>query len=203
MESQSKRSMRNYLVSMDLQLQVLSRSFIYVCLMVMVSIGIILYPLIRDMLFDNDLERQYQAAQTFLSLAKWLVPAILLLLVLFVVHLAVITHRICGPLVNFTHTFDRLAEGDLTRRVRLRKGDYLTRECERINRMIDGLSGIVDRLLADHRRLTATLEELKEKVQGNEAQEKIEQGLELIRQEAAYVSQTLDCFKTSSQGGAK
>lgn len=182
-----KRSYRNYLVSRDLQLHLISQSFIYVCIMVLVSIGIILYPLIHDILFLDDLDRQYQAAQTFLSLVKWLIPTILLLLVLFMGHLIVITHRICGPLVNFVHTFDRLAQGDLTRKVHLRKGDYLSSECERINHMIDGISDII------------TLQDIKEQVNGIDTKEKIEVLLEMIRQEAKHIADTLAYFRTGDK----
>jgi methyl-accepting chemotaxis protein len=191
-----KRSFRNFLVSKDLQLRLLSQSFIYVCIMVLVSIGIILYPLIHDILFLDDLDHQYQAAQTFLSIVKWIIPAVLLLLVLFMVHLLVITHRICGPLVNFAHTFDRLAQGDLTRKVHLRNGDYLSSECEKINHMIDGISGIITRLQGDHHKLMITLQDTKEQVNGIDTKEKIEALLEMISQEAKHIADTLACFKT-------
>lgn len=191
-----KRSFRNYLVSRDLQLHLLSQSFIYTCIMVLVSIGIILYPLIHDILFLDDLDRQYQAAQTFLSLVKWIIPAILLLLVLFMAHLIIITHRICGPLVNFAHTFDRLARGDLTRKVHLRNGDYLSSECEKINHMIDGISDIINRLQGDHHKLMITLQDIKEQVNGIDTKEKIEVLLEMISQEAKHIADTLACFKT-------
>jgi methyl-accepting chemotaxis protein len=190
-----KRSFRNYLLCKDLQLHVLAQSFVYVSAMVMAAIGIILYPLIRDMTTLEDMERQYEAAQTLLSLAKWLVPAILTLLVLFMGHLLIITHRICGPLVNFTHTFNRLAEGDLTRKVHLRDGDYLRNECERINHMIDGISGLVNRLRADHGKLMITLQDLKERANDIDTKEKIEAALEMIRQEARYLSDSLSRFK--------
>jgi methyl-accepting chemotaxis protein len=194
-----KRSFRNYLVSKDLQLHLLSRSFIYACVVALASMGIILYPLIRDILFLDDLERQYEAAQTFLSLVKWLIPAILLLLVLFMGHLIVITHRICGPLVNFGHTFDRIARGDLTRKVHLRKGDFLINECEKINHMIDGISGIISHLQDDHQRLAITLQGIKEQVTDIDTKEKIEVPLEMIRQEAKYIADTLTCFKKENQ----
>ena len=182
-----KRSFRNYLINKDLQLHLLSRSLIYVSIMILSSVGIILYPLIHDILFLDDLDRQYRAAQTFLSLVKWLIPTVLLLLVLFMGHMIVITHRICGPLVNFTHTFDRLSQGDLTRKVRLRKGDYLSNECERINHMINGLSGIINRLQSDHDRLLITLQNIKQQVNDIDTKEKIDVLLEMIRQEAKYI----------------
>jgi methyl-accepting chemotaxis protein len=195
-----KRSFRNYLINKDLQLRLLMQSFIYVCIIVLASTGIILYPLIHDILFLDDLDRQYRAAQTFLSLVKWLIPAILLPLVLFMGHLIVITHRICGPLVNFAHTFDRLAKGDLTRKVHLRKGDYLSRECERINHMIDGISDIINRLQGDHHKQIITLEDLRERVNDSDTKEKIEVLLAMIRQEAKDIADTLACFKTEDYG---
>jgi methyl-accepting chemotaxis protein len=190
-----KRSFRNYLIYKDLQLHLLAQSFIYVSLMVMASIGIILYPLIHDMIILDDLERQYEAAQTFLSMVKWLVPAILTLLVLFMWHLIIITHRICGPLVNFTHIFNRLAEGDLTHKVHLRRGDYLMSEGERINHMIDGISGLINRLRTDHGKLMITLQGMKERAKDIDTKEKLEVALEMIMQEAKYLSDTLSHFK--------
>jgi methyl-accepting chemotaxis protein len=190
-----KRSFQNYLLNKDLQLHLLAQSFIYASVMVMASIGIILYPLIHDIVILDDLDRQYEAAQTFLSLIKRLIPAILILLALFMGHLIAITHRICGPLVNFTHTFNRLAEGDLTRKVHLRKGDYLKSECERINHMIDGLSDLINRLRSDHGKLMITLQDIKERVRDADTAEKIEVTLELIRQDAKYLSDTLSRFK--------
>jgi methyl-accepting chemotaxis protein len=190
-----KRSFKNYLINKDLQLHLLAQSFIYASVMIMASIGIILYPLIHDIIILDDLDRQYEAAQTFLSLAKRLVPAILILLVLFMGHLIAITHRICGPLVNFTHTFNKLGEGDLTRKVHLRKGDYLRSECERINHMIDGLSDLINRLRSDHGKLMITLQDIKERVRDTGTEEKIEVTLEIIRLEAKYLSDTLSRFK--------
>jgi len=199
METQYKRSFRNYLVSRDLQLRLLAQSFIYVCVMVLAAIGIILYPLIRDMLFLKDLDRQYAAAQTFLSLATWLIPAILTLLALFLGHLILLTHRICGPLINFSHTFDRLAEGDLTRKVHLRRGDYLGRECERINHMIDGISGVIQRLLVEHRQLVATLQGVREQVGDIDTREKIEGKLEMICQQVKQIEDSLAHFTMESR----
>jgi methyl-accepting chemotaxis protein len=199
MGTKYKRSFRNYLVSKDLQFHVLGKSLIYMSLVVIVSVGIILYPLVRDMIFLDNLDRQYQAAQTFLTLVKWLIPAIIVLLVLFTGHLILITHRICGPLVNFTHTFNRLAEGDLTRKVYLRRGDYLASECERINHMIEGISGIITRLLADHNRLRIVLQDLKGQIRDMDTREKFEAALEMILKDAEYVSETLSRFKVEDR----
>jgi len=191
----SKRKLRNYLINKDLQLRLIRNNLFYLLICVIVTVSILLYPLIRDMMFLPDLESQYRAAQTFLLLVKWLVPAILIVLILFMGHTIITTHRICGPLVNFTHTFDRLAQGDLTRKVYIRKGDYLKSECERINLMIDGISGIINRLFTNHNQLRATLHSLNEQAKDTETKEKLESSLKIIRQDVEYVSDTLSKFK--------
>ncbi len=193
-----KRKLRNYLINNDLQLRLIRNNIFYLVLCVIITVSILLYPLIHDMMFLPDIESQYRAAQTFLLLVKWLVPAILIVLILFMGHTIITTHRICGPLVNFTHTFDRLAQGDLTRKVYMRKGDYLKNECERINLMVDGISGIIDRLFANHNKLLSTLQSLNEQAKDTEIKEKLESSLKIIRQDVEYVSTTLSTFKVGA-----
>ncbi|MEI6609458.1 MAG: methyl-accepting chemotaxis protein [Deltaproteobacteria bacterium] len=194
-----KRNLRNYLTNKDLQLRLIRNNLFYLLLCVIVTVGILLYPLIYDMMFLPDLESQYQAAQTFLLLVKWLVPAILIVLILFMGHTIIITHRICGPLVNFTNAFDRLAQGDLTRKVYIRKGDYLRSECNRINIMIDGISGILNRLFTNHNQLLVTLQSLDEQEKDAQIKEKLASSLSIIRQDVKYVSDTLSKFKVSTE----
>ena len=190
-----KRKFRNYLINKDLQIRLIRNNLFYLLICVIVTVSILLYPLIHEMMFLPDLEGQYRAAQTFLLLVKWLVPAILIVLILFMGHTIITTHRICGPLVNFTHTFDSLAQGDLTRKVYIRKGDYLKSECARINLMIDGISGIINRLFADHNQLLSTLQSLNEQAKDMEIKEKLEASLKIIKQDGEYVSETLSKFK--------
>ena len=190
-----KRKLHNYLINMDLQLRLIRNNLFYLLICVIVTVSILLYPLIHEMMFLPDLDGQYRAAQTFLLLVKWLVPAIVIVLVLFMGHTIITTHRICGPLINFTHTFDSLGQGDLTRKVYIRKGDYLKSECARINLMIDGISGIINRLFADHNQLLATLQSLNEQTKDMEIKEKLDSSLRIIRQEGEYVSETLSRFK--------
>ena len=199
MGTKYKRSIRHFLTDKDLQLHLLAQSLIYSLIVVTVAIGIVLYPLVSDMIQSQDLDRQYQAAQALIALARWLVPAVIIVLALFMGHMIVVTHRICGPLINFTHTFNRLAEGDLTRKVNLRTHDYLKNECERINHMIEGISGIITRLMTDHQRLMVTLQDLKGQVSDIDTKDRFEAALEMIRKDAAYVSDTLSQFKVEDQ----
>ena len=181
-----KRKLSNYLINKDLQLRLVRNNLFYLLLCVIATVSILLYPLIHEMMFVPDLEIQYRAAQTFLLLVKWLVPAIMMVLILFMGHTIIITHRICGPLVNFMHAFDRVAQGDLTVKVYIRKGDYLKSECNRINLMIDGISGIINRLFTNNKQLLATLQSLSEQTKDALTKEKLESSLKIIRQDAEY-----------------
>jgi methyl-accepting chemotaxis protein len=198
MRNEYKRSFRNYLVDTDLQLHLIRQSLIYVLAILFVMVSILLYPLIRDMMFSNDLDREYRAAQTFLILVQWLIPAIVIMIVLFMGRLIVMTHRICGPLLNFTRTFNKLAEGDLTRKVYLRKHDYLKVECDKINEMIDGIVGIISHLMVNNEKLKVTLQDIKGRVNDLDTKEKIEYSLEIINQDADYVSDALGHFKVKN-----
>jgi len=195
MAQKYKRKWINYIVDWDLQFRIISQSLIYMFFIVLITVGVILSPLIYDMVFSINLDVQYQSAQTFLVLVKRLVPAIIVVLVLFTVHQIIITHKICGPLVNFSHTFKRLAEGDLTRKIYLRQGDYLKRECDKINDMIDGLSGILRRLIEDHKKLILKLEDIMMRVQDIDTREKIQCSLEILNNEVHYVANTMSVFK--------
>ena len=195
MAQKYKRRWINYIVDWDLQFRIISQSLIYMFFIVLITIGVILSPLIYDMVFSTNLDVQYQSAQTFLVLVKRLVPAIIVVLALFTVHQIIITHKICGPLVNFSHTFKRLAEGDLTRKIYLRQGDYLKRECDKINDMIDGLSGILRRLIEDHKKLILKLEDIMMRVEDIDTREKIQCSLELLNIEVHYVASTMSVFK--------
>lgn len=195
MAQKYKRKWINYIVDWDLQFRIISQSLIYMFFIVLITVGVILSPLIYDMVFSTNLDVQYQSAQTFLVLVKRLVPAIIVVLVLFTVHQIIITHKICGPLVNFSHTFKRLAEGDLTRKIYLRQGDYLKRECDKINDMIDGLSGILRRLIEDHKKLILKLEDIMMRVQDINTRENIQCSLEILNNEVHYVANTMTVFK--------
>ncbi|MFH0812743.1 MAG: methyl-accepting chemotaxis protein [Pseudomonadota bacterium] len=190
-----KRKWRNYLINQEIQLKIVLTNLVYMVIVIMISLAVLLSPLMHDMFFSNDLDVQYQAAQTFLTLVKRLVPAVVIMFILIFVHQILITHRICGPLVNFTHTFKRIAEGDLTRKVILRKGDYLRDECEKINEMVDSLSRFIANVRTDSDKLVLLLEEVMGKVEDFDTKKKIAEALAIVKQEALLVKKDLSIFK--------
>lgn len=199
MTTQIRRSYVNLTLNADLQFRMVAYGLIYMLVAILLTAVGTLAPLIYNMIFGIDLKEQYETAQVFLDVTKGLVPALLCLLVLYAVHLLYVTHRIVGPLMNFTQTFLSLADGDFTRKVRLRPNDYLQRESEHINTMIDQLSGLLSRLRTDHRELVAALENLIAKARELDTQEKVRSALDILRKEAVDMEGSISAFRISSE----
>ena len=202
MASRRDRKLRNYFRYKDLQIRIIATSLIYMFLIILTTLGVILYPLIIDMFLSDDINTQYQAAQTFIMLMRRLVLAVVIMFSVVFLHQVSITHRICGPLINFTNSFRKISEGDLTRKVFLRQGDYLKKECQRINDMIDGLVILVSRFRADHGRLITVLEKARKHAKDLETKKQVGKALEIIRSEAQLVSEDLAVFKLESESQA-
>ncbi|MFC1859936.1 hypothetical protein ACFL9U_18180 [Thermodesulfobacteriota bacterium] len=195
MPSRRDRKLKNYLINNDLQLRVILIILLHMILVVIITVGVSLSPFIQDMLLTQDLEIQYRAAQMFLHLIKRLIPAVAAIFFLVFLHQVIITHRICGPLVNFSNTFTKIAQGDLTRKIYLRKGDYLKNECDRINTMVDNLGDLISQVGKDQAKLMSLLEETLTRVEDVEACTRIDDALQLIKHQAEAVSQKLESFR--------
>lgn len=182
MDEQNRRLRKNILINKSLQFKIILMSMLYMFMVMIVTTGVILLQPLYDMFMSSDLNIQYAAAKTFLILAKQLMPASVCVFALFFFHHLFVTHRICGPMVNFRHTFEKIAQGDLTRKVVLRKKDYLKQEGEAINAMIDGLTDHLKRVQADQTHLIRSLESSLEKVQDPVTRKEMGTLLENLRQ---------------------
>jgi len=139
----SQRKLRNYLIKRGIQLRIIFHNIVYLFLVAVITLAAAVSPMIKDIAFSGNLEKQYQAAQILLGfLTRW-APLMGLVILFFILYQLTFTHRFLGPLINFIHTFRHVARGDLTRKCHLRKGDYLVDEGKEINLMVDGLSELV------------------------------------------------------------
>ena len=99
--------------------------------------------------------------------------------ILAVINQVSVTHQVCGPLVNFTNSFKKISQGDLTRRVNLRSKDLLKEEAGHFNKMIDELSNHIAALKMDKRLLLSVLNELGADTAGSA---KIEEALNIVKE---------------------
>ena len=74
-----KRKIRNYLIDKDMQLRIISSTLIFFFGVVILVVSLVLSPLIFHMLISDSMDTQYQAAQNFLVVIKWLIPAVLII----------------------------------------------------------------------------------------------------------------------------
>lgn len=195
MSGRSDRKIKNLFINKGLQFRIIITSMMYMFLVMIITTGVILFPSIYDMFLARDLDVQYKAAQQFIVLARYLMPAMVSLFALFFIHQLFITHRICGPLVNFAVTFDRIAAGDLTRKVFLRKTDYLKDECSKINMMIEGLSDHIRTIRSDHDTMVDVLKEALVSVGDPDTKQRIETILDNLKNSALVVSEDISQFK--------
>jgi methyl-accepting chemotaxis protein len=84
--------------------------------------------------------------------------AFVFLLLLVILHQIFFVHRICGPLVSFKHTLDKLHIGDFTRRVHLRSKDFFKQEATQVNEMLDNVSKLVLAVRDHQNRISADLD---------------------------------------------
>ena len=154
----NRRQLKNYLVVNKFHLKLLLINLIYVLFIFAVIIGEVLFPFYQDIFKINDLYAQHYSAKFFIVLLNRLSIALLVILVFIFLYQVMVNHKFCGPLVNFSNTFQKISQGDLTRKIFLRRHDFLKNEAAQVNGMIDSLSERIRTLKKDHDSLLSALE---------------------------------------------
>jgi methyl-accepting chemotaxis protein len=92
-------------------------------------------------LYDSSVswEQHAHIATQFLELNGRIWPWLIITFLVVLLHSIYFMHRIAGPLYRFTALFRSIGTGQLHQRARLRKHDYLHREAQAFNSMLDYL----------------------------------------------------------------
>lgn len=130
---------------------IVDRSLQYRILAIIISYSLVIVLFLAICLFvpdilsmsnqDLSLELRAAAAEKLLTLHSRVWPAIIAMVCVLGIHSVRIFHRLIGPLYRFRWAFAKIAKGDLNFRVQIRKNDYLHREKEALNQMMDALTG--------------------------------------------------------------
>ena len=187
------RKLHNYLIASDIQLRIVITNFLYLSLIVLVLVLAVLSPYFYDIFNDDELWVQYLSAKTFIVLLDRLVIALPLIFIVSFIHLVILTHRFCGPMINIKSTIQEIARGNLTRKVILRKHDFLKEEAATMNHMIDQLSGHFAAIREDNTALLAMLEEKRDTVSQGVDQSRL---LQEVKENARNTRTILDKVKT-------
>ena len=129
---------RRFLID-PLQYKLLGINLAYLTVVIFLFLVAVFFPAILSLYRESTFEQSVAASTEFLSLHKRIWPAVPVALVLVSVHSILVSHRIAGPLYRFRNVFDRVKRGDLSVRAGVRDKDYLQKEANTINSMIDGL----------------------------------------------------------------
>jgi methyl-accepting chemotaxis protein len=139
-KNKNKRKWRNFLIRNDIQLRLAMHNLIFIVFVIGVVTVTALAPLYVGFQNSDNLWSQYFSATFFVVIIERLSIASIGILIFGLLYHIIITHRLCGSLVNFGQTFHRIAQGDLSRKIHLRRKDFLKREANQVNHMIDVLS---------------------------------------------------------------
>jgi methyl-accepting chemotaxis protein len=126
---------------------------------------------------DLSWEIRAAAAEKLLTLHSRVWPAIIAMVCVLGIHSVRIFHRLIGPLYRFRWAFAEIAKGTLNFRVQIRKNDYLHRENEALNEMIDALAGQCESMQQAGSRALDSLAALEQGANNDQGGHNPEQGL--------------------------
>jgi methyl-accepting chemotaxis protein len=129
---------------------VINRSLQYRFLAIIIVYSFVIVLFLAVFMFVPDIMRlqdqslpfdaRAAAADKMLTLHARVWPAILLVICLVALHSFRFFHRLIGPLYRFRQIYERVRNGDLNLKVKIRKKDYLHEEEAAINDMLETLS---------------------------------------------------------------
>jgi methyl-accepting chemotaxis protein len=189
-----RRKLRNLWIRKDIQLWLAILNALFMIVVISAVILSVLAPLYQSFQLSDDYRAQHFAAKLFILILDRLLPTLVAIVALGTVYTIVITHRICGPLVNLSKTFERISAGDFTRRVNLRRSDFLKPEAAMVNRMNDALSMRFNTLVHHHQAVKIEIEKLA--ILGNR-DAAIEKAVTELSQSMEACRQALDQIKTN------
>jgi methyl-accepting chemotaxis protein len=146
---------------------------------------------------DYDSEQAVQAASKILYLHSKFWPAVLLVLVLICLHSIRTSHKIAGPLYRFDRLYESMKEGNLPKKVTLRKGDYLRNEMKNINEMLESLTIRVQEIKDAQSGLNEAISECKDVV-NHASKDEISKRMNDITEKGDQLGEKLAYFKLAS-----
>jgi len=198
-KNKNQRRLKNYLIRKDIQLKIILTNLLHMFFITLITIAVTLSPIVSIMYQSYSNDSQYQASKFFLIIAEKLPLTFGIVLMLAFIHQIVITHRICGPLINFVNTFKCISRGDFSRKIHLRPNDFLKEEGQHINQIIDEMSQRVGIIRQDFHRLLRSLNAATVKTNSADEQKQAAVALETAKKQAETIDKHLSVFKLAEK----
>jgi len=142
MEEAKKKRRQFPIVDRSLQYRFLAFVLVYGLITIIILAVSLFLPDVINMNDENlSMELRGAAADRILTLHMRVWPGIIAVVCIFGLHSFRTFHRVIGPLYRFRWAFDKIKKGYLNFRVKLRTKDYLDKEEEMFNEMLDAIAG--------------------------------------------------------------
>jgi len=128
------------IIKKGLQAKFIAIVLVSVILSISLILGDLYYTFGRDVVADLMDPGLYEL---FVQINKVLVAKLLIYLVVVAVVTVFMSHKLVGPIYRFEKSTEVVAGGDLTYRVKLRKGDELLELQDSFNKMVESLQARV------------------------------------------------------------
>ena len=194
-KSKNRRKWRSLLIRREIQICIVMYILFYEFLIMLVFFIATLNPLHSGIEVPNNLYAQYYSAKYFLVILNRSAYCLCGLTVFGLLHSLIISHRFFGPLVNFNRIFEKISRGDFTDRIFLRKKDFLKKEADQVNKMIDVCSSQILTLKNQNDTLIAALDGMT--LSGPTYQEE-RRSLHTAKEQASLMRDTLNTFNVRS-----
>ena len=158
---------------------------------VLINTAIMLTSSLCNIYYTDD-SVWWKAVDMYALSSEILVFSLAAVVILAVFSQMAISHKICGPLVNFSNSFKCMAKGDLTRKVHLRRKDLLKNEANQFNEMLTQLSVHIEVLKKDNRKLMQLLRKVADNGSDPDGVDKIRR---LLRDHELSFNQNLQRLK--------
>jgi len=185
------------------QYSIVDRSLQYRVLAIIVTYSLVIVLFLVICLFVPDIlamsnedlswEIRAAAAEKLLTLHSRVWPAIIAMVCVLGIHSVRIFHRLIGPLYRFRWAFAEIAKGALNFRVQIRKNDYLHRENEALNEMIEALADQCESMQQAGSRALNSLTALEQGLSNDHGEQDPDQ--ELLKQHRQLLEDLVDRVK--------
>lgn len=193
----NRRKLRNFVVNKK-QLILVVISTVYFFLSLIITLAVVIAPVYSDIYQSNEVFAQREAAKVFILLSEKLAMALAAIFIFTITPLIWVTHRLFGPLINFSNIFKKVTGGDLTAQVFLRRGDFLKSEAQLANEMIQSLAMTISDVRQQNHLLITTLNGI---VVGRCPASEIDSAIQEARRRSQACETLLAKFRTAELSG--
>jgi methyl-accepting chemotaxis protein len=129
------------------QRQLLGVYFVHFMVVLVVFFAAMIFIFNQQVISSEGLtvDQKQEFASLMSSFVNKMWPTMWVLFLFMILHAIYVSHKIAGPLFNIRTVMSYVGTGNLTARVKLRKGDFLTQDADTVNDTI----GELDRRLSD------------------------------------------------------